>query len=214
MESQPGSIHRFRRRLPRWFPEIVLVLVSVSLGFAASEYSQYRGDRQLHAAILDGLRAEIEQNFAALEPMVPFHAAWVGALHEAKPAATQSGLDVWFATRPEIPNPPGTPFATLRRSAWDAAISGGSLRLLDYDVTAALSEIYRAQDILSDNINRLASGALSETATFDPASRDPSIRLLWLTLADIHAAEQAVLELYRRHLPLVREAAARRRGGR
>lgn len=198
-----------RRKLPRWLPEIVLVVVSVTLGFGASEYGRYRGDRQLQSAVLEGLSAEIEHNFAVLEPMVPFHAAWVRALSETKPASTQSGLDVWFATRPNIPKPPGTPFATLRRSAWDAAVAGGSLRLMDYDLTAALSELYRAQDVLTENVNRLASGALSQTATFDPASRDASVRLLWLTLADIYAAEEIVLRLYRDHGSLVRKAALR-----
>ena len=205
----PVSNNPSRRKLPRWLPEIVLVVVSVTLGFGASEYGRYRGDRQLEAVILEGLKAEVEHNLAMLEPMVPFHAAWVRALSEAEPASTQSGMDVWFATRPSMPNPPGTPFATLRRSAWDAAVAGGSLRLLDYDVTSALSELYRAQDVLTENVNRLASGALSQTATLDPATRNASVRLLWVTLADIYAAEEIVLELYREHRPPVLDAPLR-----
>lgn len=42
-------------------------------------------------------------------------------------------------------------------------------------------------------MDRLAKGALSSAATFDPASRAASVRLLWLTLADIQAAEQMLL---------------------
>ena len=143
--------------------------------------------------------------------MLPFHREWVDALASAETVPGQAGLDVWFATRPNLPAPVKTPFATPRRSAWDAALAGGSLRLLDYDVTAALSEIYRAQEILTDNVNRLASGALSQTATYDPTSRDASVRLLWLTLADIHAAEALLLELYRQHVPLIQKAAERTR---
>ena len=208
MDPAPAQSKR-RPMLPRWLPEMALIVVSVALGFGAAQYGEYRGDRQLGVRILVGLEAELEQNLASLEPMVPFHREWVQTLSRAGGAATESGLDVWFATRPEIPDPPGTPFAYLGRSAWDAAIAGGSIRLLDYDVTAALSEVYRAQELLSDNINRLAAGPLSQTSTFDPGARQASVRLLWLTLADIYAAEELLLRRYRQHLPLIREAVER-----
>ena len=87
-------------------------------------------------------------------------------------------------------------------------MSGGALRLIDYDVAAALSEIYRVQEIATDNVDRLAKGALSTTATFDPASRVASVRLLWLTTLDIESAETILLDLYRKHLPTIRAAAA------
>src|SRR4030095_3821543 len=92
--------------------------------------------------------------------------------------ATQSGLDIWFKLRPPMPN--NLPFTFLRRSAWAAAISGGAFRLIDYELSASLSDIYRGQEILSGNIDRLANGAFSTTATYDPAARVPSVRLLWL----------------------------------
>jgi hypothetical protein len=96
----------------------------------------------------------------------------------------------------------------LRRSAWDAAVSGGALRLIDYDLAAALSDIYRAQEIGAGNVDRLAAGVLASADSFDPARRAPTLRLLWLTLADITAAEKALLELGRKHLPALRAAAA------
>jgi hypothetical protein len=195
-------------KVPRWVPEGVLIVASVALGFGAAQYGEYRDDRQLATRVLQGIEAELEQNLTLLEPMVPFHREWVDALGEAHAMSSQSGLDVWFATRPGLPATIKTPFPTPRRAAWDAALAGGSLRLLDYDITASLSELYRAQEILTDNVNRLASGALSQTATYDPASRIASVRLLWLTLADIHAAEAILLDLYRQHVPLLQDAVA------
>jgi hypothetical protein len=91
-------------------------------------------------------------------------------------------------------------------------VASGSLRLLDYDFTAATSEIYSAQEILAENISRLATGALTQISTYDPASGKASVRLLWLTLADIHAAEVRLLELYRRRLPPVEGDDASRSG--
>jgi hypothetical protein len=58
------------------------------------------------------------------------------------------------------------------------------------------------------NLERLADGPLSSIAIYDVASRAPSVRLLWLTLADIQSAEALLLDLYRRHLPAIRNAAA------
>lgn len=204
MEAETSTTRR--RALPRWLPEVTLVLVSVALGFGAAQYGEYRGDQALADRILHSVARELVKNQEQLEPAVPFHEAWLSSLRAASPRPDQSGLDVWFATRPPMPSEVSTPFVTLRRSAWDAALASGSLGLLDYDVATALSEMYRTQDLVTENVNRLASGALSQSATFDPANGPASTRLLWLTLADIHAAEAVLRDLYRKHLPALEAA--------
>lgn len=196
------------RALPRFLPEVVLVLVSVTMGFGAAQYGEYRNEQSLVVRILHGLTGELARNQALLEPTVPFHAAWVDSLQAASPVHGQSALDIWFDTRPPMPSENATPFVTLARSAWDAALASGSLGLLDYDLVTALSEIYRAQDMVADNVNRLATGALSQTTTFDPSATQASTRLLWLSLADIYTAELMLAELYTQHLPRLQAAAA------
>lgn len=203
---------RSRRSLPSWLLEGIFIVISVLLGFAVAQYGEYRNNRELKTRALTSLQAEIEKNQTILSPLVPIHLAWAQALNKADTSdARKSGLDLFFALRPKLP--PGTqaPFAFLRRSAWDAAVSGGALRLIDYDVAANLSEIYRVQEIASDNVERLARGPLSSATTFDPASRAPSVRLLWLTLLDIESAEEILLNLYAKHLPTLRTAAAANR---
>jgi hypothetical protein len=175
---------RIGKTPPQWLLEGLFIIVSVALGFAVAQYGEYRSNRELATRVLKNLQGEVEHNLALLEPMVPIHHKWVEALDKAE-----------------------SPFPFLRRSAWDAALSGGTLRLIDYDVAAALSEIYRVQEIATGNVDRLAKGALSTTATFDPASRVASVRLLWLTTLDIESAEAILLELYRKHLPMIRAAA-------
>lgn len=155
--------------------------------------------------VLSSIEAEVARNLALLEPMVPFHREWEGALAAPDASSGRTGIDVWFSTRPAFPPGAETPFPVLRRSAWDAAVAGGSLRLLEYDVVAALSEIYRMQETVTENNERLASGPLAQATTYDPVSRGPSARLLWLTLADIHAAEAMLIELYQEHIPMLRE---------
>jgi hypothetical protein len=207
VESEPhdGPV---AKPLPHWLLEGVCIVVSVALGFALAQYGERRDERELADRVLTSVVAEVEHNRAILGPLVPIHGAWVQAL--SQPDTSRSGrsaLDVYFAARPQLPVEAESPFPFLRRSAWDAAVSGGALRLIDYEVAEALSEIYRMQEIATDNVERLANGALSSPATYDPANREASVRLLWLTLADIQSAEALLLTLYERHLPAVRTAA-------
>jgi len=207
----PVSVARPRTGEPaiKWVFEGLLIVISVGLGFWVAQIGESRRDRDLAARALASLQAEVEHNVGLLEPMVPFHERWLGALAAVDGAAgTKSGFDVFQSLRPPIPKPAQAPFTVLRRSSWDAAVSGGALRLIDYEVVAALSDIYRVQEIVADNVDRLASGALASADSFTPARRPETLRLLWLTLADITSAERALLELSRTHLPALRSAAA------
>jgi hypothetical protein len=181
-----------------------MVVVSVALGFGLAQFGEARADRRLAERALASLTAEVEQNLAALEPLVPVHETWVAELSAGElPADASSGIDVFLFTRPPLPTG-SAPFPILRQSAWDATLSGEAISLIDYDVTATLFEIYTAQELVRANITRLTTGALSATEFFDPADRAASARLLWLTMADILAAEQGLLRTYRDHLEVLR----------
>ena len=195
-----------------WLFEGLLIVFSVALGFWVSQLQQARADRELGARVLASVHEELEHNLAVLDPYVGMHRTWTDALSKAAAApGTQAAFDVLQATRPALPRGAATPFPSLRRSAWDAALSGGAIRLLDHDVAASLSDVYRRQQVVDDNVGRLANGALGAAATFDPASRAASVRLLWLTLADIQSAEEFLANGYREHLSVVRAAAQRGR---
>ena len=191
-----------------WLLEGFFIVVSVGLGFGVAQYRESRANHELAGRVLKSLQAEIEHNLETLTPLVPIHRVWTDALDKADLSkSTKSGLDLYFDTRPRMPEGAPSSFAFLRRSAWDAAVSGGTLRLIDFDVAASLSDIYVTQEIVKSNVERLVNGPFSSTATFDPASRAASARMLWLTMADIQSSEQILIDLYRRHLPAIRAAA-------
>jgi hypothetical protein len=196
------------RSARHWFFEGMLIVVSVLLGFGLSEFREAQAERDLTGRVLDGIRAEIEHNLSVLEPFVPMHTQWMEALAKSDTSeGNQSGVEVWFATRPPLPLDGTSPFPSLRRSAWDAAVAGGALRLIDYDVAAALADVYGMQEQATANVQRLATGALSTPAIYEATSRPASVRLLGLTLADIQSAEALLLSRYRQHLPAIIEAA-------
>ena len=206
--STSSAAPRAGRPLPAWLLEGIFIVVSVLLGFAVAQCGEHRNNRELAMRALTSLQAEIEHNRLVLAPLVPIHRASVQALDRADTSTSQrSALDIFFAQRPRLPRGTQSPFPFLRRSAWDAALSGGALRFIDYDVAADLAEIYRVQEIATDNVDRLAKGPLSSAATFDPASRAPSVRLLWMTLLDIQSAEEILWNPYEKHLPSIRSAA-------
>jgi hypothetical protein len=220
VEEKPNAvesrshIRRRRKGLPRWLLEAVLVALSVALGFAVAQFGEYRADRELAARVLAGFEAEIKQNLAALEPFVPVHRQWLDALRNVDMSSqpSRSAFDTFFALRPTLPTGAQSSFAVLRRSAWDTAVAGGALRLIDYDTVAALSETYRIQEIVTSNIDRrLAEGVLSSTATYDPASRAASLALLRFTLTDLVYAEQLLVGRYREELVRIAAPANRSR---
>jgi hypothetical protein len=195
-------------RLPpgRWIREAVVILVSVALGFAASEFGQYRQERGLAASVLRAVRAEAVQNEAALSDLVAKHEAWRDAL--AKADATQgnhAAYQILIDARPEGDSPIGVP---LKNGAWQMAVSSGALRLLDFEVAQALSEIYALQTLMTEHHNRFVSNALFSAAAFDPATSAVATKLLWGVLSEVAGNEQWLLEVYRKNLPVLQRASA------
>ena len=167
---------------------------------------EYRSERELAARMLAGIRAEVEYNRAALAPYVPVHGAWQEALEKENPSnGSASAIDALFATRPKLAPEFRTNVPLLRRAAWDTALSTGALRLIDYDLAAALSEIYGMQEYAGATFPRL----FSDPSLFDPAARSASIRLVQTTMRELVFAEETLLALYDRHLPLIRKESGR-----
>lgn len=195
----------------QWLAESVLIVVSVLLGFAVSQYGESRSERERAARALTAIQQELDANAAMLQPLVPMHHQWVNALEKVDTsAASRDALDLFWITRPQLPAGAPTYFPTLRRSAWDTAVASGLLRLFDQKIAEVLSEIYRGQETVTDNLTRLTTGPFSSVSTFDPAMRAASARFIWLTMADILGGEEALAKLYAQHLPAIRAAAANR----
>jgi hypothetical protein len=209
----PPALQRVRvsKTALNWLLEGLLIVVSVVLGFAVAEYGERRQERQLAARVLEGLRDEIVYNAAQLEPALQKHLAWQDAIEQwfddntKTPPNHLAARDAFITTMPGF-NPKGDlnsfelPFPILRSAAWDTAVSTGALRLIDYEVTAALSEIYGWQEALPPI-------PTDDTAFFDPAQLIPATIRTSFAMDALIISENALLNLYKKHLPAVRAAA-------
>jgi hypothetical protein len=165
--------------------------------------------------VLQGLHDEIAHNISQLEPALAKHQTWAAGLTKwlntygvknAPAAPDLAARDAFLRTWPGIdinnvnPDTLELPFPTLRRAAWDTAVSTGALRLIDYEVTAALSEIYAWQEALpvipSDDVE-----------FFDPAHHIPATIRTSFAMEALVISETTLLRLYKQHLPAVRAAA-------
>jgi hypothetical protein len=189
-----------------WLLEAVFIVASVGLGFAVAQIRESRADHELVERVLDRLQAEVEQNLAILEPQIAAHRRWMDALAQSDSASgSQTAFDFMMAVRPTGVE---TNIAPLRHAAWDTAVATGALRLIDYDIAAVLSEIYGAQTTTYDSLGRMVTSAIYMPAMFDGAMRRPAIQVGRYVITEVEGNERYLRDLYQKHLPVLRNAAA------
>lgn len=205
-EATPPSTDR---RPIHWLLEGIFIVVSVLLGFGINEFGEYRRERGLAARMLASIQSEVDYNRAAVSAFIPIHRAWRDALQKQSTSVQAgSGIDVLLETRPQLSPEMRTNIPLLRRAAWDTALSTGSLRLIDYDLAAGLSEMYGMQDYAASAFSKL----FSEPSFFDPSARASMIRVAQTSMQEMTWAEETLLALYDKHLPAIRAGAGGRRG--
>jgi hypothetical protein len=105
-----------------WLLEGILIVISVALGFWVTQIQQDRQDRVFAERVLERIEQEVASNAQTLEPYLAMHDTWLGGLTKAQSVVdsqSQSAFDVFMNTRPPFPPGAPSPFAFLRRSAWD-----------------------------------------------------------------------------------------------
>jgi hypothetical protein len=198
-----------------WIFECLFIVVGVALGFAVAEYGQSRQERRLVVSLLHGLHDEIAYNITQLEPAIRKHRQWglnlsawlnAHAVKGAPPSTDVAAYDTFLNTWPNVDrqkldlNNLELPFPTLRRAAWDAAVSSGALRLMDYEVMAAVSELYGWQ-------NSLPTIPSDDVEFFDREHHVPATLRTAFAMEALIISENTLLNLYRKHLPAIRAAA-------
>jgi hypothetical protein len=71
---------------------------------------------------------------------------------------------------------------------------------MDYQIAAALSEVYGGQDSYTRVVDQMVSGIFTSD-TFRPTSGRESLQVIRWLLVELEGRERFVRDLYRRHLP-------------
>jgi hypothetical protein len=203
--TQPS---RAARTPSRFLFESLLIVLSVVLGFAVTQWRDSVAERRLAARAVADVLIEVQANLAQIEEQLARHQRMVDLLEPAMAELdaadpSVSGLEFYFSR--VGPSPAG---GQLRQVAWDAAVSSGSLRLVDYEIAAVLSEIYVAQEELYDEFQYQTGAAIFVPDTFDPARRQAVARMLQGLTIEVTGRESLLKEVYERNLPRLHFASA------
>jgi len=187
--------HRPRRRVPELLVESLLIVLSVALGFAVTQWQDRRRDAALAAEATANFRREITQNLRALQRAQPKHVALVKRLEQeaTTPHPGETAFDALVRVRHEIDS---TAVPVLGDAAWETATSTGALRLLGYERAARLSETYLIQrGQLVQTLLRIEERA-SAPESFTPAAREPMLRVYALLFAEVEGGERYLIGVY------------------
>lgn len=116
------------------------------------------------------------------------------AAEEERPGATA------FTSFRELMPKEGLETNPLRDAAWEAALSTGALRLLDYDDAALLSETYLVQRAAMGHTIERMTDRFYTPENFQPAMRGPMLRTHGLLFGELSGQESYLIEVYRRTL--------------
>ena len=178
--------------------EALLIVLSVLLGFGVSEWRQARADRGLADRVVDNLQAEIEYNRIELDRVLPRHRRILDLIVAVDTSdAALTGWDVILGVLQQAGG--GLTPPTLRQGAWDAAISTGALRLLDYELVAGLSEIYQQQSTATEFYRR-AIGTYEPTM-FETGRQSETVQAFRWMVVELVNFESDLRETYARYQP-------------
>ena len=156
--------------------------------------------------VLRAVAEEVKQNEVELSAAAAKHREWEKALRNVD--ASADGKAAFWLMLESRPQAAGSIMVPLKSAAWQMTVSTGALRLLDFEVGQAISDIYSTQALITDLHSRTVADVLWAPAAFDPAMRAVSAKLIWAVMSEVASNEEALVELYRRHLPLLQRASS------
>jgi hypothetical protein len=197
------------RRLP-WgtlLVEAVFTVVAILLALAADDWRQRREERRLADAALASFAMELRDNQRRLAAVRPYHDSLAVGLRAAVETLDRGDSFTMGSLQPRFRGivPP-----MLLSTAWDAALTTGALRHVDYALVSELAALYAEQEEL-DVINQTMFEALVSPDVIGRGDYATAVRLGAVFFSDVTPLEQRLTRAYAellRRLPPVDGARA------
>jgi hypothetical protein len=204
--APPPAVEPAARRQRRFRPrsavgmvlQVVLIALGVFLGLAGEQWREERQSRRLADDALGRLKTELVANREEVARVKDYHAERLAELKKffATPVEARDATIVRFAGV-------RTPF--FERSAYDLALTTGSLANIDPELAFHLSRTYHYQDVA----NELGRGVMNAMYTRPPADGDATFfAVLELYYGDLGGLEPGLLEAYDALIPAIDSALA------
>lgn len=194
--------------LPRIVVESALIVVSILLALAVSEYERNRQNRSLATQALAAFDREIQQNRARLEDVGPYRQGLRDVIVRMAESGQLDSSDQFQATIGlEAVRP-----AFLTSTVWETALTTGALPHIDFDVVNALSLTYSLQARL-EVFSRTGMPALARGGYVIGDEMEGAIREVIVYLGELNRSESELRAAYDEVLRILDEAFATDDGG-
>jgi hypothetical protein len=190
--------------LARLVVESVLIVLSILLALGVDSWREERHNTRLAEQALASFEAEIRENKAAVEAIIPYHRR----LQKEFAALSTAGEIRKFEDLRKVKDFKGLNPTFVRDTAWRTAVATGSLEHLDYETVQALSYLYTLQE-------RVVT-ASNPVYLFGPTSlADENIpalaRGIVFYLGDVTSGDQSLQKAYGEVLSLLEKRPGRER---
>ncbi|MDQ3388769.1 MAG: hypothetical protein M3483_04625 [Gemmatimonadota bacterium] len=188
--------------LPRLLAESGLIVLSILLALAVTEWNEGRNRAARADLALENIDGELTANMRALERVLPYHRESLRRLDVllADSSRRSPQAENVFAVVAQVA-PEGLKPPTLSSTAWDLARTTNSVGHLDFETLYPLSQVYDVQRTgVESTIPRLTGIVLSRESFDSTADPMPTLHMLQIMFNELTAQEAYLVEIYREML--------------
>jgi len=189
-------------KMSEWLPRVVfeslLIVVSILLALALDEWQEDLEIEELVDRSVQSFEQEVRRNKMRVEDVAPYHIGLQEILTRLDEGEGVKSLmeyrNIMEGFQPTL----------LLRTAWDTSVATGALSRMDYELVAALSQTYDAQNRFNE-LYSIGSNAILTSARLNVENLDLSIYNAIRFMSEVTAAEAHLEAVYEVTLDLIQE---------
>ena len=189
-------------KMSEWLPRVVfeslLIVVSILLALTLDEWQDDLEIQELVDRSVQSFEQEVRQNKMRVEDVAPYH---IGLQEILTRLDEGEGVKSLMEYRNIME---GFQATLLLRTAWDTSVATGALSRMDYELVAALSQTYDAQNRFNE-LYSIGRNAILTSARLNVENLDLSIYNAIRFMSEVTAAEAHLEAVYEVTLDLIQE---------
>lgn len=189
-------------KMSEWMPRVVfesfLIVVSILLALALDQWQEDLEIEELVNRSIQSFEQEVRQNKMRVEDVAPYHIGLQELLLRLEEGEGVKSLTEYRNVME------GFQATLLLRTAWDTAVATGALSRMDYEMVAALSQTYDAQNRFNE-LYSIGSNVILTSARLNAENLDLSLYNAIRFMSEVTAAEAHLEAVYEVTLDLVQE---------